>query len=238
MCIIAVKPANARTPDRGVLKTMFERNPDGAGIMYALDGVLVIKKGLMSFTEFVKAVDSIPEQAAAVIHCRITTSGGTCKELTHPFVLDADINQQRRTEYKGGGVGVAHNGVFSEFNYKPLNNDTTQFISSYLAPLKALKDRSGGSVQDADMAALINQLVSGSRLVLLDASGKINMYGSGWAQADGVWYSNTTYKPLTYSCNKYWNKSPAFDKFCEEYKEWGLTQEELKDLYRVLAYGY
>ena len=47
MCIICVSPKGTRQPTRAQLKTMFFRNPHGAGYMYARDGIVHIHKGFM-----------------------------------------------------------------------------------------------------------------------------------------------------------------------------------------------
>lgn len=46
MCIIAVKPAGIKMPERDQIEIMWHNNPDGAGIMYSLNGKVYIEKGL------------------------------------------------------------------------------------------------------------------------------------------------------------------------------------------------
>lgn len=233
MCIIAVKPANAKKPDKNTLKIMFERNPDGAGIAYAKNGVLTIKKGLMSFKDFLSVAEKIDNDAVVVYHFRITTSGGTCKELTHPFLLSADINKMRALESVGADdVAVFHNGIFNEFSFKALNNDTTQFVSNYLAPLNELKKAQKKSIFDADLRLLINQLVDGSRLALIGAGGELALFGAGWRCEDGVYYSNTSYKAY---------KTPIFstdfDDFCAKYQNFNISKKDLKTYFEALKNG-
>ena len=88
MCILIIKPNGVMTPSESTLKTCFERNPDGAGFSYNKNGKIILKKGFMTFDSFKKAVEKIPITSSALIHCRITTSGGTKPELTHPYPLD------------------------------------------------------------------------------------------------------------------------------------------------------
>lgn len=133
MCIIAVKPKGVETPSKEILNNMFKSNPDGAGVAYNKNGKLFIVKGLMTFAEFWQGCQEIPKESGAIYHARIETSGGVCKELTHPFLLNEDINEQRKTFIiKSKGEAVAHNGIFNEFTRKDLNSDTTQFITNYL----------------------------------------------------------------------------------------------------------
>ena len=48
MCIIAIKPSHKKLFSEEIIRTMFENNPDGAGLMYAEKGELNIVKGFMS----------------------------------------------------------------------------------------------------------------------------------------------------------------------------------------------
>ena len=48
MCIICAKPAKTAFPDAETIRTMWYRNPDGAGIMYARDGKVCIEKGFIT----------------------------------------------------------------------------------------------------------------------------------------------------------------------------------------------
>lgn len=200
MCIIAVKPMGVPTPKKEILKNMFTANPDGAGVAFNLNGNLYIIKGLMSFEKFYEVCKQIPAESSAIYHTRIQTSGGVCAELTHPFILDANINRQRELYIKTNrGEAVAHNGIFSEFHAKENNNDTTQFIAKYLSPLKTLKDKVGQSILDNDLDAVINKLCGTSnKIAIIDEKGNIKKYGENWIFDDGIFYSNTTYEEPLY----------------------------------------
>lgn len=60
MCIIAVKPANKPMPDASIISTMWKRNSDGAGFMYAHKGKVYICKGFMHFEKLQRALERIP----------------------------------------------------------------------------------------------------------------------------------------------------------------------------------
>lgn len=203
MCIIAIKPKGIATPNDDILRNMFRANPDGAGVAYNLNNKLHIIKGLMTFEEFLTECKKIPFESAAIYHTRIQTSGGICKELTHPFLLDSDINKQRCTNIETStGYAVAHNGIFNEFEQKDKNNDTTQFITNYLVPLKKLKDNNNESLLDDDLDAIINKLCgNSSKLAIINEKGDIKRYGGSWIYDNGIYYSNGTYerpKPYLY----------------------------------------
>lgn len=209
MCIIAVKPKGVNPPSKEILQNMFEANPDGAGIAYNIKGKLYIIKGLMTFEEFFNKCKEIPKESGAIYHTRIETSGGVCKELTHPFFLNKNILEQRKTNVCiNKGEAVAHNGVFNEFTHKKLNSDTTQFISNYLSPLKELKDTISKSILDDDLDVIINKLCGYSnKLALLNQSGNIKRYGDGWILDNGIYYSNFTYEPPQFRYVTYCNKN-------------------------------
>ena len=208
MCIIAVKPKGVETPSKEILNNMFRANPDGAGVAYNLDGELFIIKGLMTFKEFWEVCQRIPKESGAIYHTRIETSGGVCKELTHPFFLNADIQEQRRTAIiTSKGEAVAHNGVFSEFTRMELNSDTTQFITNYLSPLKRMKDTTFDSILDDDLDAIINKLCgSTNKLAIINQNGNIKRYGGSWILSNGIYYSNSTFKSERYQYGGTFNR--------------------------------
>ena len=52
MCIIAAKPAGVAMPSAEKIENMWNRNSDGAGIMYAVDNKVHIEKGFMTYASF------------------------------------------------------------------------------------------------------------------------------------------------------------------------------------------
>lgn len=207
MCIIAVKPQGVETPSKEILKNMFDANPHGAGIAYNSNGKLNIIKGLMTFEEFWQACQKISKENGAIYHTRIETSGGICKELTHPFLITNDIKKQRQLHIETTyGEAVAHNGVFGEFKFKENENDTTQFISTYLAPLQKAKWLADRNILDDDFELIINKLCdSSNKLAIINQSGQIKRYGKNWIFDNGIYYSNHTYQTpqRTYSHHFY-----------------------------------
>lgn len=238
MCIIAVKPAGVAAPSVEILTRLFNKNPDGAGIALATDKGVKIDKGIMTLNDFLTKAKKIPTDSAAIIHCRISTSGGICRELTHPFILTSDINKMRKTQALTQGEVVAHNGVFGEFGCKEANNDTTQFIINYLKPLKDLAESTGETVQADRLKPIINKLASGSRLVILDKTGRFTLYGNGWEECDGVYYSNTGYKDYYWWTSATSTTTSDYKKYTAQaerdskiLKDWGITYYDLYQVY-------
>ena len=56
MCIICVSGKGVRQPNEKEIRTMFKRNPHGAGYMVAEHGKVRIEKGFMTVTELLRSL--------------------------------------------------------------------------------------------------------------------------------------------------------------------------------------
>lgn len=194
MCVIAYKPRNLPFPEERYLENCFAANPDGAGFMTPVNGKVFIRKGLMTFGAFAKALDSVREKvgdsAPYVLHFRIATQGFT-KGCTHPFPLTSRMSEMKRLTFLAD-VGIAHNGIIrltSDGN--PAYSDTMKFIADYMTLI------ADGPKWYADphRTELIERLIGSSRLAVLDGKGHCELLGDGWEAApDGTWYSNGSWK--------------------------------------------
>ena len=214
MCILLVKPKNITVPSDETLQQCFKSNPDGAGIAYCTkDRKIVIKKGLMTVEQFIDAVHSIPLNSTALIHCRISTAGGVCPELTHPYPLSGDFNKLLKTTItlspskpKQKVYSVGHNGIFYGKNFKlekEKSNDSQAFIINYLTPLKEVCELAGINVLDEAFVPTIDKVVDGSRVAIIDNDNNFKIYGNGWIYDNGIYYSNGTYKSYTQTYKTY-----------------------------------
>lgn len=192
MCILALKPAGVLAPSAEKLKNMFENNPDGGGVAWVQNGQIVIKKGIFDFEKFKKIVSNIPVESVAIIHCRIATSGGITEELCHPFPLTNDLKMMRTTSQKFEGFAVGHNGIFDGLKIAKDNSDTTAFIANVLYPLQTLKEKAGGSILDADLKPIVDVLVKGSKVAIVNEKNQFQLYGE-FNMCDGIYYSNYSY---------------------------------------------
>ena len=207
MCILIVKPKGKMCPSKEILEECFDRNPDGAGFSYNKNGVIVLRKGFMTFEDFFEATKKIPTESTALIHCRIGTSGGNTAGLTHPYPLCNDYKKMQKvaqilrpTENKKA-YAVAHNGIFSELELRKDVNDTCIFIANILNPLKELSH----DILDSQLDSVINRCVDTSKIAILDNEGNCTRYGSGWIEDCGIYYSNSTYKPFTSYYNSHYD---------------------------------
>ena len=192
MCIIACKPLNVAFPKEEYLENCFDNNDHGAGFMYAYNGVVHIQKGYETFKAFKAALtnarkitgDNVPY----VMHFRIATQGFD-KCMTHPFPLSKEMKNLKKLKFDCN-VGIAHNGILDiTSDGSKEYSDTMKFITDYLSLI--IKNYSW--YKNKDTVQLIENLIDGSRLCILDKKGHGEILGSGWEEKDGIWYSNHSY---------------------------------------------
>lgn len=191
MCIIVVKPQGAKLPKNKVFENCFNHNSDGAGFAYLVNGNVHYQKGLMTFSDFKKALKSLDinkKDATMVFHFRIGTSGTNSKGLTHPFKICGDFDTMKITE--GDGSVLFHNGILHDFNPPKDNvkdiNDTMNFTYSIINNLPK-----GWENNDA-IYTLVKKTIGSSKLAILKPNG-LTMIGD-FKKEDGCYFSNTSYK--------------------------------------------
>lgn len=213
MCIIVAKNKGVALPTKKTLEQCFERNKDGAGIMYVKNNKVIIEKGLMTFQDFYKKLKSIKKEfggdltnKALVMHFRIGTHGENDKATTHPFPISSNFDDLRATYFETD-LGMAHNGIMSAYNYDRTLSDTQSFIKDYVSVFKELNKKF--YLNNKVMEIISNEVnISSNKLCFLDNKENIYWYGDKVID-NGVIYSNTTYKPYTYK--SYRNYSYDYD---------------------------
>ncbi len=206
MCIIIAKPKGIAMPPENWLEASFRANSDGAGFMLADGHNVVIRKGYMSYEAFTRAIESEGNltDKAVVMHFRIATHGLVDAGRCHPFPVCDDYKHMART-FNVVQLGLAHNGILS---IKPPNetvSDSMTFIKECLKSPDVI-DRLR---EHADHQMLLEEAISGSRLAFLEPSGEITLFGCGWQEDKGISFSNSSYKPKTWSY-KSWNKKRSY----------------------------
>lgn len=180
MCIIVMKPADT-TLSKKALQIMWDNNPDGAGFMFAENGNLVIKKGMMTFKAFYSAYKAAGPERKMVIHFRIKTHGAKNAEMTHPFWITQDK------------LGMAHNGVLSALSKEATGDESDtallarRITDAYSNPLLAIKH--------PFHQEMIESYIGYNKLVFMDGEGDTYIYNEAkgtWFE--GCWYSNDGYK--------------------------------------------
>lgn len=210
MCIIAVKPSGVPMPEEDILRAMWDGNPDGAGLMYpsVVEGkgskkaVVQIRKGFMDFPAFMGAIHELSAahdmtSLPIVMHFRITTHGGTCPELTHPFPVTTSRGALRKLT-ACAPVGVAHNGIIHSVTPAKDMSDTSEYIASQLAPLHKALPRFWESPPALE---LIRNGI-GSKMAIMSADGVITTIGE-FNESNGILYSNYSWMARKWSFTSY-----------------------------------
>lgn len=202
MCIIIAKDKTNRLPSNKELEYCFDYNHDGAGFMYTDKDKVIIDKGYMTKEDFMARFKTLCKQynnfkgKSLVIHCRIGTAGSNSKQNTHPYALTKKINKLHKT-YTKASVGIAHNGIISD--YQPTDktkdiNDTQNFIRTYMVR-KYNEDKE--FYKRRYERELIEDMTN-SKFAILDKDDNLYLIGT-YIKEDNLSFSNTHYKPYTYS---------------------------------------
>lgn len=203
MCIAIYSPMGNEIPKEQYLKNSFLYNNDGAGFAFNTDdGRVKICKGFMTYDSFKNTFDEYSQKynfkdRGVLIHFRITTHGGTCKECCHPFPLIADEGAMHKLEYTSD-FGVIHNGIIdltsTEAYKREKMSDTMVFVEKYLTKIASNKDW----FENNENFELIYDLI-GSKMAILNGDGRIKSTAGFTKDEDGNYYSNTSYKTSRYS---------------------------------------
>ena len=193
MCIIAVSRAGVKQPTLEQLRTMYSRNPDGAGYMYARDGKVTIHKGFMNFHDFIRSLDNEHFTAAdpVVYHFRISTQAGVNPRMTHPFPLTKNRNACEKLDLICP-VGVAHNGIIRMTSdaKETRFSDTAIFITDYMTKLI----RRHEDVTDPAVNTMIEHLTNSKWAIMDGSTGEIVTVGN-YQNEGGLLFSNDSFRP-------------------------------------------
>lgn len=193
MCVIVYKPAGCPMPSATMLKSCWDANPDGAGMMLPAGDTVRIRKGFMEWDAFSEALsqeamsadlDALP----VAIHFRIATHGAVKPGCCHPFPVCASASQMRVTE-QSAQVGFMHNGVLSGLPTTDAVSDSMSFAKRVLSPL----ERMSGDLLSSDAASIVGASTQGSRFLLMDGAGCVRTFGR-WVAEDGILFSNDNFR--------------------------------------------
>ena len=188
MCIIFSKPANIEFPSILTLRNCWENNPHGAGYVFAKDGHVFIRKGFMTWEEFIENVDFNDLVAhACVFHFRYATHGSVSVGNCHPFPATGKLKAKKlRTD-----VAIAHNGVIrNAMIMKDDYSDTMTYIETNIRPFWTRCQEKGTKYMyygKKNQKILLED--TKSKWSFLFGDGTIINVGTGFQQ-DGIWYSN------------------------------------------------
>lgn len=180
MCVAVFKPKNAII-DRDRLQACFENNSDGAGFMYTDGGRLHVRKGFFTFDEFMAAYEP-HQRKKVVLHFRIRTHGATNAENCHPYQID-------------GNMAFVHNGVIGKVDDSSdkTKSDTWHFNEQFIKPMHQMSHK---FIRNQAIYNLVKEYIGYSKLVFMSNRGDVTIVNERMGEwADGVWYSNGSYRP-------------------------------------------
>lgn len=182
MCIIAIQPTGTKIKEN-ILRTCWDANNDGAGIMYVDNGKIIVQRELHNFNEFMRIKRNADKIGGnIVLHFRIATSGGINEKNLHPFKINESVY-------------FCHNGIL-DINV-PINSpiNDTQIFNNYF--MKGLPTQFYNN--NAIMQLLEYSIGERNKFVFLDNTGQfhiLNERAGIWDE--GAWYSNQSYKKYDY----------------------------------------
>jgi hypothetical protein len=187
MCVIVYKPSDIDI-DMVKLRQCWDRNGDGAGMMFADEEKLRVAKGFMKWRSFkrymkregMEKLNSLP----IIFHFRIATHGTISPLNCHPFRVNGDL-------------AMAHNGIMQNVDIPDGKDisDSEAFLNRYVRDafstisIEALS--SGMPINE-----LLAKFIGGSKLAFMDNRGEVaivNERSGTWLE--GAWYSNMIWKP-------------------------------------------
>lgn len=178
MCLALYKPKDKILP-KDYAAAAFEANDDGAGFAYVKNEKTYISKGYMDFDSFWSAFEKVQDYEA-IVHFRFATTGAVETENTHPFKVS-------------GGFALIHNGIINIEAIKG-KTDTETYAQLVLSPLI---DKYGKEIlKSPSFRFMIESGIAGSKLVLLSKDTHYIFNENRGVWDNGIWYSNSTYKPV------------------------------------------
>ena len=227
MCIIAIKNAGVEMPSEAIIKNMFQRNPDGAGIMWVDKDIkkVRIEKGIMTVKSFLEKSKRFQKDDTVIMHFRIGTSGGNIKANTHPFPISENFEDLKKLK-ACEDIAVVHNGIIDIVRSRKDVSDTMEFIANRLAYVRAAMP---DFYHDENILKWIENEIS-SKMAILTGEGEIIKIGN-FIEKDGMVYSNDSYeernfvwKPYQYDWSKY-----GFDDDIDFVETWSKKKSKSKD---------
>lgn len=189
MCLLCFSPAGTM-PRREDIEMACANNPDGFGFAVRIDDKIITSRGLNAnkvIDKFFKLKERYPE-SDAMFHARLATHGTINNENCHPFRVAND----RR-------IVLGHNGILPmQVPANGSRSDTRIFAEDILPAM-------GIEVLDnySDRTALEDWLGT-NKMVIMSTHPALKkdyyiLNEHHGVDDNGVWYSNCSYRPYTYS---------------------------------------
>ncbi len=176
MCIIIWNP-NGSELDKEQIKSAFETNSHGFGMMYPENGNVKVIKGMHDFDYVWKLVENFKSRPYAM-HFRYRTHGLTAAAQCHPFKILKNK------------LYMMHNGVLTDFATSEKKSDSQMFAQAVRKQVYRGK-LDPKLIFDPRVIKSLGKDIAGNKLLFMDGNGQVaivNEKSGSWV--DGVWYSN------------------------------------------------
>lgn len=183
MCVI-VQVGAKKSIAKQVLENCYDNNPDGWGIMYALDGKLQTIKEVSNFDAFYTIWREVPRDAERAIHFRIKTHGEINDANCHPFMPTENI-------------ALMHNGIITTQMLDAKMSDTFNFTEYELKPVMSGWE---DCLEAEEFKTLIEDVTGYSKLLFMSNEGKtLRLRPNLWTERNGIVFSNSNSYEKRYS---------------------------------------
>jgi glutamine amidotransferase len=223
MCLAIYKPAGVDIPHKN-FKNAFEHHPDGAGIAWAVDGILLMRKGIFNVDDFIEQYEKV-KQYHCLIHFRKATHGKIDATNCHPFL------------FNNNKLALVHNGILPiKCSIEGLS-DTAHFVKLVLEPMVT---QHKVPINDGALNYLISTSIGTDKLAVMDGAGTTYIFNEEKGNWDeGVWYSNTSYKFPPYKASDYKshpyfsnnNNNTRYSRHTNWRRHWDGSNEEADESY-------
>lgn len=175
MCLIIASPGGAPVSEDVIIRG-FADNPQGWGVMYAMDNNIEAVQGLDFGEYLVACAEAINSKCPYVIHTRWATIGEINTENCHPFCVQRDLY-------------MAHNGTVRDI---PIT-DRDMSDSWHLAQLLQQIGYTGENFNDPRYIKCLELIIgTTNKVVLMNNEGRMVLANPIlWTLKDGLFYSNT-----------------------------------------------
>lgn len=186
MCILAAAIEKGFTKDE--FESMWRANSDGAGFAWWEDGTIHFAKGFMKEAEaYGFYLSHVQMHFPHIAHFRMTSIGGTCEELTHPFVVSETSDIQ--LSGKGSSL-VFHNGHLTSWDELMQMHVMSRNIKF---PSGRFSDSRAVAILSHWYGMEFIRTLSGKWVYFDKDTGIVNMYGD-FTKDNGRYFSNSDYE--------------------------------------------
>lgn len=185
ICIIAAQSMGSAPLASDSLANCWKENPHGAGYMFCDGGNVIIRKAFFTLEELEGSYREdhgrYGQSSPFVLHFRWATHGSKNELNTHPHPIIP------------GNVAIAHNGVLKVDIPKGEDiSDTIAYVRQHLS-WKTPKQLLGAKTR----RRLEGEIGGHNKFVILRGDGEMSIVNEREGEwAEGVWYSNSSYRPL------------------------------------------